>query len=298
MRKQRVISAIILLTISITATVLGGYVLGALVFLFICAGLFEIFRAFEKAGLKPIKIPGFCFAAIFALEVIFRSPDIFHIYLPLKTDMWQTAADIDAGQTDRFSWSAPLFVLIILAILTVMVFKHKKYTPVDAAVTVFGGMYVTVLTSFAFSLRELDGGKGGLYIFLIALLTDVAADTAAYEIGSRIGKHKLIPAVSPKKSVEGSIAAFGGSILASLILGVLFIYTGWFTKLALYWYPVIGLAAGFLSQVGDLAASMIKRHAGIKDFSNLIPGHGGILDRLDSLIFIFPVVYYFIRLVM
>ena len=304
MRKQRVISAIILLAISITAIVFGGYVFGAFVFLCICGGLYEVFRAFEQKELRPLKIPGFCFALIFALQVIFREADIFHIYLPFKKDVWQmkTGGTAEAAENAvdpyRFSWTGPLCIVLLLVILTVMVLKHNKYTPVDAAVTVFGGVYVTFLTSYAFSLRELDGGKGGLFILLLAMLTDVAADTAAYEVGSRIGKHKLIPAVSPKKTVEGSIAAFVGSIIASLILGVLFIYTGWFTKLALYWYPVIGLVIGFLSQVGDLAASMIKRYAGIKDFSNLIPGHGGVLDRLDSLIFIFPFVYYFVRLVM
>ena len=297
MVKKRVISAIILLSISITAIIFGGYVLGGFVLLLICLGLYEIFSAFEHAGLKPLKIPGYCFALIFLLQVIFSSPDIFHIYLPLASDPWLIDGETLA-EAGRFSWSPVLFVVILLAILTVMVFGHKKHTPVDAAATFFGGAYVVILTSYAYSLRELDGGKGGLFLLLLAMLTDVAADTAAYAIGSKFGKHKLIPDVSPKKSVEGSIAAFGGSILAAILLGILFVCTGWFTKLAFFWYPVIGLFIGFLSQVGDLAASMIKRHAGIKDFSNLIPGHGGILDRLDSLIFIFPIVYYFVRLVM
>ena len=303
MRKKRVISAIILLTITITATIFGGYVFGVLVFAFIGLGLFEVYRAFDTAGLRPLKIPGYCFIVLFILQVIFKAPDIFHIYLPLKTDPFlipgeAEGAAAEGAALEKFSLSPVLFVVIILAILTVMVFRHEKHTPIDAAVTVFGGFYVVVLTSYAFSLREMDGGKGGLFLFLLAMLSDVAADTAAYEIGSRFGKHKLIPAVSPKKSVEGSIGAFAGSIIASLIMGVLFIYTGWFTKLALYWYPVVGLLVGFLSQAGDLAASMIKRYAGIKDFSNIIPGHGGIIDRLDSLIFIFPAVYYFVRLVM
>lgn len=283
MRLKRVISAVILLSAVIACTVVGSYALGVLVLLFIVAGLYEIFRAFEQKGYKPMKIPGFCFAGIFLLQLIFGSPDIFHIYL---------------FENENFSWSGPLFVLLLLTMLTVMVFRHKKYTPADAAVTFFGAFYVTVLTSFALSLREIDGGKGGLFVFLLAMITDVCSDTFAYEVGSRIGKHKLIPAVSPKKSVEGSIGAFAGSIIGGLLLGVLFIYTGWFTAIKLFWYPVVGLFVGFLSQVGDLSASMIKRYVGIKDFSNIIPGHGGVIDRLDSLMFVFPAVYYFVRLIM
>jgi phosphatidate cytidylyltransferase len=297
MRKQRVISAIILLAIAITATVVGSYALGALIFLFIVAGMYEIFKAFEAKGLKPMKVPGFAFASLFLLQVVFRRPDIFHLTL-FEKDVWQIADDPSAAMVPRFSWTGPIIVLLILVILTILVIKHDKYTPIDAAVTVFGALYVTVLTSYAFSLRDLEGGKSGLFIFLLAFLTDVAADTMAYEVGSRIGKHKLIPAVSPKKTVEGSVGSFIGAILAALILGMLFIFTGWFTRIALYWYPVIGLVVGFVSQIGDLAASVIKRYAGIKDFSNLIPGHGGVIDRLDSLMFVFPLVYYFVRLVM
>ena len=297
MRKKRVISAIILLIIAGVATAFGSYALGALIFIMVCAGIYEIFKAFEAKGFKPIKIPGIAFALLLLLQVIFRKPDIFHLTL-FDNDIWQIGGDPSQAEVSRFSWTGPIIVLLILVILTILVIKHDKYTPVDGAITVFGALYVTILTSYAFSLRELDGGKGGLFIFLLAFLTDVAADTMAYEVGSRIGKHKLIPAVSPKKTVEGSIGSFVGSILAALIMGILFIYTGWFTKIALYWYPVIGLVVGFISQIGDLAASVIKRYAGIKDFSNLIPGHGGVLDRLDSLMFVFPVVYYFARLVM
>ena len=182
--------------------------------------------------------------------------------------------------------------------LTLAVFKNDIYTPADAAITLFGGFYVVILASFFMAVRELGTGLDGLYCFLLAFLPDIGADSLAYEIGSRFGKHPLIPKVSPKKSVEGSIAAFAASILISLILGLVFTLTGIFTAVPLWLYPIVGLGTGLVSQVGDLAASVIKRYAGVKDFGKLIPGHGGVLDRIDSLLFVFPLVYFILRVVM
>ncbi len=298
MRKQRVISAIVLIALAAAATALGSYVLGALILVFICMGIYEIYKAFENKGFRPVYAIGFCFAVLFLLQTVFQTPEMMNLYIGDTFLGGENGVLKGCAKLLSVNWAVIYSVLLLIVLLTVMVFKHDKYTPADAAITVFGAAYVTVLTSYSMSLRGLDGGKGGLFLFLLALLTDIAADTAAYEVGSRWGKHKLIPAVSPKKTVEGSIGAFGGVILAALIMGLLFTLTGWFTGLKLYWYPVIGLMVGFLAQVGDLAASMVKRYAGIKDFSNLIPGHGGVLDRLDSLMFVFPAVYYLVRLVM
>ena len=245
MRKQRVISAIVLIALAAAATALGSYVLGALILVFICMGIYEIYKAFENKGFRPVYAIGCCFAVLFLLQTVFQTPEMMNLYI---------------GDT-------------------------------------FLGGENGVLKGCA-KLLSVNWAVIYSVLLLIVLLTDIAADTAAYEVGSRWGKHKLIPAVSPKKTVEGSIGAFGGAILAALIMGLLFTLTGWFTGLKLYWYPVIGLMVGFLAQVGDLAASMVKRYAGIKDFSNLIPGHGGVLDRLDSLMFVFPAVYYLVRLVM
>ena len=298
MRKQRVISAIVLIALAAVATALGSYALGALILVFICMGIYEIYKAFENKGFRPVRAVGFCFAGLFLLQTVFQTPEVLNLYIGDTFLGGENGVLKDCTKLLGINWATIYSVLLLIALLTVIVFKHDKYTPADAAITVFGAFYVTVLTSYSLSLRELDGGKGGLFLFLLAFATDVAADTAAYEVGSRWGKRKLIPAVSPKKTVEGSIGAFAGAILGALLLGMLFTFTGWFTGLKLYWYPVIGLMVGFLAQVGDLAASVIKRYAGIKDFSNLIPGHGGVLDRLDSLMFVFPTVYYFVRLVM
>ncbi len=290
MRKQRVISAIILIAAVVAATAVGNYALGALILAFIVIGIFEIYRAFENKGFHPVKPVGFCFAGIFAYQVMTRSPDVFRIYPKIP---FAGGQETGHGPVPDLNIFGLCFTILTLALLTVLVFRHDKYSPADGAVTLFGALYVMTLTSFGFSIRELDGGNGGLFMFILAMASNISADTMAYEIGSRFGKHKLMPSVSPKKTVEGSVGAFAGAVAGSLILGFLFVFTGWYTGLRLYWYPVIGLAVGFLSQAGDLSASVIKRYAGVKDFGNIIPGHGGVLDRIDSLMFVFPAVYYF-----
>ena len=115
----------------------------------------------------------------------------------------------------------------------------------------------------------------------------------AFAVGRKFGRNKLIPEVSPKKTVEGAIGGLAGSVIFNFILGVV---CSVIFDCAVYYLPLVALAiiAGVMSQLGDLAASCIKREHGIKDFSNLLPGHGGVLDRFDSVLFVAPVVYYFV----
>ena len=109
-------------------------------------------------------------------------------------------------------------------------------------------------------------------------------------------KRKLLPSVSPKKTVAGSVGGFLGNIILITIIGAVLIYSDTYTGMALYHYIILGALIGIVAQVGDLVASAIKRYAGVKDFGKIIPGHGGILDRIDSYIFTVPVVYYYLLL--
>jgi phosphatidate cytidylyltransferase len=129
----------------------------------------------------------------------------------------------------------------------------------------------------------------------LPFLTAWFTDSAAYFTGISIGKHKLSPAISPKKTIEGALGGIIGSSLLTTIFGVLI--SKYNSNIGIFDFIIIGLLCGIFSQLGDLAASYIKRYANLKDFGKLIPGHGGILDRFDSILFTMPVVYYYFLLV-
>jgi phosphatidate cytidylyltransferase len=153
------------------------------------------------------------------------------------------------------------------------------------ALTIFGCVYVGGLFSYSGLIRELD--RGTFWIFLVAGATFMA-DTGAYFMGHLIGRHKLAPKISPGKTVEGLIGGILGSILAVLICRAIF-----WREFRLQDCFIIGLLVGLIGPLGDLSESLIKRSVGVKDSGQLIPGHGGLLDRLDALFFTAPVVYYY-----
>lgn len=200
-----------------------------------------------------------------------------------------------------YAWHRGVVVPLILtaSLLAIMireVFRSEISQSLGhMAITVFGIMYVGWLGSHLVLLRQLPGHLGveeevgARLVYLMALLT-WTTDTAAYLFGVAFGRHKLIPRVSPNKSVEGAV---GG------LLGAGFV--GWYLtgNLAPFMTPLsgvlLGLVVGGMGQLGDLVESLIKRDVGIKDSAELLPGHGGILDRFDSLLFTAPVVYYYFR---
>lgn len=180
-----------------------------------------------------------------------------------------------------------------VAILTWLLLRFAERNVTDALVTVAGVVYVGFLLSHLLLLRSLGGGTGwdlGLKWVGLAFFCTWAADTFAYFVGMTVGKRKLAPKISPGKSVEGLL---GGSVGA--------IAVGWF------WAPVVGIALwqgaaiGFvislISVAGDLSESALKRYVGVKDSGHLLPGHGGVLDRFDSSLFVLPFVYYVARLI-
>lgn len=283
--KTRILSALVIIALGMTCVVVGGYVLAALVLFIAAVGLHEFYKAFEHKGYRPVYAIGYLYVGLLLLQVLSGSATMTSVYFP----------KVEA--IAHINWFTLIQLLIILSLLTISVFKHDKYTMADNGITLFGGYYVVYLSSFFLSVRQLDGGKGGLYLFILVILGCVSADTFAYFIGTKFGKHKLIPAVSPKKSVEGSVAAFAGAALMLAIYGFIMIQTGVFTGVRLLHYPILGVIIGGLAQIGDLAASAAKRYTGVKDFGKLIPGHGGILDRIDSYIFVFPIAYYYLALV-
>ena len=152
----------------------------------------------------------------------------------------------------------------------------------------FGVFYVAVMLSYIYQTRLLPGG---VFTVWLVFVCSWGCDTCAYCVGMLIGKHKMAPILSPKKSIEGGI----GGIVGAALIGVLYALAinHWGNAGAeITQYAIIGAAGGAISQIGDLAASAIKRYHNIKDYGKLIPGHGGILDRFDSVIFTAPIIFY------
>ncbi len=183
-----------------------------------------------------------------------------------------------------------------LLLLLVELFRNKNSAIYNLGATLLGIFYVGLFAGTIVGIREffpLNYSSGG-YVIISILITIWICDSAAFFIGSAFGRHKLFPRVSPKKSWEGACAGFVFSILS--MIGLKYILLGF---LLLTDAIIIGIIVGTIGQIGDLVESLLKRDAGVKDSSNLIPGHGGIFDRFDSFLFSSPIIYlyllYFVR---
>ncbi len=184
----------------------------------------------------------------------------------------------------------PVGIAFIVMSLMYLVVRFGDTSFEIVAKNIFFMLYIVIFFSFVVLIRQ--GEKGEALIWLV-LLTPWATDTLAYFTGVFMGKHKLIEKVSPKKTVEGSIGGIVGCVLMAVIYGCVtksMGYTPDFMRLIIFC-----AVASVVSQFGDLAASCIKREHGVKDYGNLIPGHGGILDRFDSVLFCAPLLYYFVK---
>lgn len=192
------------------------------------------------------------------------------------------------------SFASSAVVLASLVLLTLFwavwfLFRFKDLTTVVSqyALVLLGLIYVPVLLGHMVLLHALDHGKAWIFFVMFLVMT---SDSTAYFSGIRFGKRKLYPAISPNKSVEGAIGGLLGGVVASLVVRAWF-----FPALGLFDAVFLGIALGAASQVGDLFESMLKRSFDVKDSGSIIPGHGGILDRLDSLLFAYPLAYYYAR---
>ncbi len=184
--------------------------------------------------------------------------------------------------TDKNELFRLLLFLYTISLLCILVLDEKVKIS-DVTVTILGALYIP----FFISHIALLGGS--IYIWIV-FITAWGTDTFAYFVGVNFGKRKLCPSLSPKKSVEGFI----GGILGSLVLNLVFSY---YFKLDNLWgIALLSIICSIMAQIGDLTASRIKRLANIKDYGNIMPGHGGILDRFDSILFTGPLVYYYIAL--
>jgi phosphatidate cytidylyltransferase len=286
---RRVVFGVIAAPIAIGIVLLGGASLAALLAIVSAIGAWELFRIARAGGLAPFDDIGIALAGIVPLVVHAR-------YLGLY----------DPGKTLSPLSLAALVVLFLLAVSIWA--RGVSGRPLSAvASTLFGIVYTGGMLSYGYAIRyhEYAFGtaappgrpfgswtvpSGGLLLLLPILLT-WASDIGAYAVGRAVGKHKLIPSISPGKTVEGAIGGLLGSVIVSWIYTAFVLHPA--AQLDFRGAPFGTLAFGAIvscaAQVGDLAESLLKREAGVKDSSTLLPGHGGILDRFDSLLFAMPV---------
>ena len=253
MFKTRLISGIVLVALALLLIITGGNVLLGALCIISLIGMFELYRIFkiEKA---PAGIAGYLAAIVYYLNLLFG-------FIP---DMM-------------------MFVLGVLVVLMfIYVFSYPKYKTEQMLAAFFAVFYVAVMLSFVYRTRMLPMGT---YTVWLIFLCSWGCDTCAYCVGMLIGKHKMAPVLSPKKSVEGAV----GGVVGAILLGIIYAAA---TKGGMVEYAIICGVGALISMVGDLAASAIKRNQGIKDYGKLIPGHGGILDRFDSVIFTAPIIYF------
>ena len=195
------------------------------------------------------------------------------------------------------AYVAHLLIGGALLLLTWEMFRKKNHVLENMAVTYFSTVFVALAMSYFIRLQQLgyagEGGHIGGYAVLTVFIGVWTCDTLAYFVGSAIGKHKIFPRVSPNKSWEGSLSGLAGSLIALFLI----VRAGWLPGLSYVDAVVLGLITGVAGQAGDFAESLVKRDVGVKDSSNLLPGHGGAWDRLDSILFAAPLSYIYLTIV-
>ena len=195
--------------------------------------------------------------------------------------------------TDKTQYTLMLIIVFLICLLAEYVFMFPKYKTEQISNALMCMLYGGVLLSSIYLIRN---GNNGAYTVWLIFLCSWASDTCAYVAGVAFGKHKMAPVLSPKKSVEGAV----GGVIGAALLGA--IYAAIFSShINLSVHPVIAFAiicavGALISMVGDLAASAIKRNHGIKDYGKLIPGHGGIMDRFDSVIYVAPIIWMLLQI--
>jgi phosphatidate cytidylyltransferase len=191
-------------------------------------------------------------------------------------------------QPPFFATLAVLAAVAVLSPALAMAFRESPEAMLDATMTTFFPvLFVGLPFAFVVGLRAIPG-ENGPDLLLLAMLCVTLSDTGAYYVGSAFGKHRMAPMISPKKSWEGAVGGVLGSTVGALIGHFWF-----FRRLPLEHALVLGLVLSAAGILGDLAESLLKRTAGVKDSSTLLPGHGGVLDRVDSLLVAAPVLYYY-----
>lgn len=259
MFKTRLISGIVLVLIALLTIISGGDILFWTILGISVIGMMELYKVLKVQN-QLLGIAGYLAAVGY--------------YALLRFDWNQ--------------WIVPYVIGVLVVFMAIYVFAYPKYRAEHVMLVYFGLFYVGMMLSYVYQTRMLSQG---VFLVWLIFICSWGCDTSAYCFGMLLGKHKLAPVLSPKKSVEGAI----GGVVGAALLGALYAvcirqFAG--ANADVLYYALICAAGAVISQIGDLAASGIKRNHEIKDYGRLIPGHGGILDRFDSVIFTAPIIYY------
>lgn len=252
----RILSAIVLIPVVLWAVYKGGLLYFAAVAIASLLAAHEFYAMMAHGGYRPTYPLGMALTALLLLDA--RYP------------LWQLS---------RLSLAAAL----IFSLLWQLLQKETHGALVNWALTLAGALYVGWLASHFVSLRDLPQGVGWT---VLALLSTWACDTGAYSVGMAFGRHPFFSHISPRKTWEGAIGGWISGIIATALVGSLI-------RIEVGHGLILGVAIALAATFGDLAKSLLKRQVGVKDSGHLIPGHGGMLDRIDSLLFTVVVVYYY-----
>lgn len=253
-------SSVILMIVAIITIVLGGNVLFATIMAISLIGMMELYRTINL-NKTLLGILGYVVCIVLDFMILLQ---------------WE-------------QYNMLLFIVFLLLLMLIYVFSFPKYKTEEVTLVFFGLFYVAVMLSYVYKVRMLEDGAILIWLIIIGAW---GSDTCAYCVGSLIGKRKILPNLSPKKSLEGCIGGVIGAALLGLLYATIMKSNIEGVQNPQFAYAIICGASSVISQLGDLAASAIKRNHKIKDYGKLLPGHGGVLDRFDSIIFVAPIVYY------
>ncbi|GFH41584.1 phosphatidate cytidylyltransferase [Lactococcus hodotermopsidis] len=258
--KQRIITGVVAGAVFLGLAILGGTAFHVLVALLVMIAMTELFK------MRKLEILSFegILATIAALS------------LSMPTTLYLPKLGTDSNLT--------LFTLFLFIMMGIMVFTNGKYSFEDLGFPFLSAFYIGIGFQNLLAARE-----NSLFIFFLALFIVWATDSGAYFVGRKIGKTKLIPSVSPNKTVEGSL---GGVISAIVVAAIMvFLYPNQAPEIGIFRLIILVAIFSIVGQLGDLVESSLKRYFGVKDSGKILPGHGGILDRFDSMIFVFPIMH-------
>ena len=287
--KTRIISGIIIAVLIIGLGIPGSYPLWLMCMLCSLIGYIELTAvlckpasarkkgAVHKWNAKPdlIAFPGLLLTVVYYAGMMYIE---WRYGLVNQTDLIR-ASDL---------WTGMLLTLDFLLVMAVYVYTFPRRRSSQATGAAAAFLYMPVMMAYLCRTRNLSHG---IFLYLLIFICASVSDVCALAVGMAIGRHKLAPVLSPKKTIEGAIGGIAGSALVSFLLGlVLHHFDPGMHVTTLF--LIIGICGSIIGQTGDLAASAIKRNSGIKDYGTLIPGHGGIMDRFDSIVFTAPVIYY------
>lgn len=251
----RALSSFVALPLLIAVLYVGGTTVYFAAMIIAMVGLYEFYQSMQARGHHPAYLPGMGLTLM--------------LYLP-------SAFDVPVGFVGMGAF-------VMLALMLVHYLYSQKQTLTDLSLTLFGVIYFPLAFFHVCLIGRLGIPNLVWYIFILAWITD----TCAYFGGYFFGRHKLWEAISPKKTIEGSIFGVVGCVVITVGIASVINHDIYL------WFIPLSFAGGILSQLGDLIASKIKRYTGVKDFGSIMPGHGGVLDRFDSVIMTTPLVYYF-----